>query len=104
MTHALGRERKEELGNMWAARFRNMSTETCDVKNNNHKPKEWAENIRRPHKGYRALAAATEADWARDAIHELRCRHCPCSGFENPVELKHHHRDTVTVRPNHSMM
>ena len=40
--------------------------------------------------GYRALLVATQADWARGAVREIKCRHCLKAKFKKWGEYKRH--------------
>ena len=44
--------------------------------------------------GYRILLAATEADWARRAVDQIKCRLCPNSGFRKWEDFQRHCRTT----------
>jgi hypothetical protein len=46
------------------------------------------------HAGYRILLAATEADWTRGAVDEIRCRLCADSGFTKWDDFKRHCKTT----------
>jgi hypothetical protein len=46
------------------------------------------------HKGYRILLAATEADWTRRAVDEIKCRLCPNTRFPKWEDFKRHCRVT----------
>ena len=40
--------------------------------------------------GYKALLVATQADWARGAVREIKCRHCPDTKFKKWGEFRRH--------------
>jgi hypothetical protein len=44
--------------------------------------------------GYRILLAATETDWARGAVDQIRCRLCPNSGFRKWEDFQRHCKAT----------
>jgi hypothetical protein len=46
--------------------------------------------------GYKALLVATQADWARGAVHEIKCRLCPKAKFEKWCKFKRHCDNTET--------
>jgi hypothetical protein len=48
--------------------------------------------------GYKALLAATQDDWARGAIREIRCRLCPDTKFKTWEDFKRH-CNTMEVHP-----
>ena len=44
--------------------------------------------------GYRMLLAATEAEWERRAVDQIKCRLCPDSGFRKWEDFQRHCRTT----------
>jgi len=44
--------------------------------------------------GYRILLAATEADWARGAVDQIKCRLCPNRGFRKWDDFQRHCKTT----------
>jgi hypothetical protein len=48
--------------------------------------------------GHQALLVATQADWDRGTIHEIRCRLCPDTWLKSWEDFKHH-RDTTEAHP-----
>jgi hypothetical protein len=44
--------------------------------------------------GFSILLAATEADWTRRAVDQIKCRLCPNSGFSKWDDFKRHCRTT----------
>jgi hypothetical protein len=44
--------------------------------------------------GYRILLAATEADWARGAVEEIKCRLCANRGFKKWDDFQRHCKET----------
>jgi len=48
--------------------------------------------------GYKALLAATQADWARGSIREIKCRRCPDATFRMWEDFKRH-CDTTETHP-----
>jgi hypothetical protein len=48
--------------------------------------------------GYKALLAATQADWARGSIREIKCRRCPDATFRTWEDFKRH-CDTTETHP-----
>ena len=46
--------------------------------------------------GYQALLVATQVDWARGAVHQIKCRLCPGAKFKKWAEFKRHCDSTET--------
>lgn len=83
---------EEEAGHKNNSTVQQQQKEQAKAKD---KPFEIPKNIKTRHK---ALLAATEADWARGTIREIKCRICPDTELTTWDDFKRH-CDTVEAHP-----